>query len=120
MPVIRIAQTPAPPSLPLDPNFVFGEVAPIIAFVVVVVVGGLVLRWLFRTPIGEAVAEGIRERRRRRWGEVPEVGAAVERVTALEDDIRRLRGELSELAERLDFAERMLAVRRERTLGAGQ
>jgi hypothetical protein len=34
--------------------------------------------------------------------------------------VSQLQGQVSELAERLDFAERLLAERRERTLGAGQ
>ena len=50
-------QAPVPPPPPgLDPNFVFNELMPIIAFVVVVVVGTVVLRALFRTPLGEALA----------------------------------------------------------------
>jgi len=42
------------------------------------------------------------------------------RVAALEQQVSHLQGQVSELAERLDFAERMLAERRERKLGAGQ
>ena len=58
-------QAPVPPPPPgLDPNFVFKELMPIIAFVVVVVVGTVVLRALFRTPLGEALAERIRTRGR--------------------------------------------------------
>jgi len=41
-------------------------------------------------------------------------------VAALEQQIVQLQGQLSELAERLDFAERLLAGRRERRLSAGQ
>src|SRR5207245_179153 len=99
---VRMMQTPpafppfpAPPGL--DPNFLINKVAPLIGFVVVVVVGAMALRWLFRSPVGEALAEGGRE----------------ERVSALD-------GQVAEMAERLDFAERLLAERRERKLGAGQ
>src|SRR3989449_10794324 len=58
---------PAPPGL--DPNFLINQVAPLIGFVVVVVVGAMALRWLFRSPVGEALAERMREgsRRRRHW-----------------------------------------------------
>src|SRR5438128_11918935 len=65
---------PAPPSL--DPNFLINQVAPLIGFVVVVVVGAMALRWLFRSPVGEALAERIREgsRRRRHWKGLGGVG----------------------------------------------
>jgi TolA-binding protein len=41
-------------------------------------------------------------------------------VAGLEAQLSQLQGQVAELAERLDFAERMLAERRERKLGAGQ
>jgi len=106
---------PLPPGL--DPNYVVHQVVPLVAFVVVVVVGAGALRWVFRTPVGEALAERIRQRSHRRWG-AP--GEDPQRVAALEEQVSQLQGQVSELAERLDFAERMLAERRERKLGAGQ
>jgi TolA-binding protein len=111
-------QTPVPP-LPtgLDPNFVFNQVAPIIAVVVVVLVCTAAVRAIFRSPVGEALAERIRQRSVRRWGGT---GEDPQRVAALEAQLSQLQGQISELAERLDFAERMLAERRERKLGAGQ
>lgn len=107
-----------PPSLPFDPNQVFALIWGLGALVV----GALVLKWIFRSPFGEAIAEGIRARRRRRWGEsTVAVGAAdAHRVGALEEQVTLLQGQVAELAERLDFAERVLAERRERKLGAGQ
>jgi len=39
---------------------------------------------------------------------------SVRRVPELEGDVAALRGEVSELAERLDFAERLLAQERDR------
>ena len=111
-------QAPLPPPPPgLDPNFVFNELMPIIAFVVVVVVGAVVLRALFRTPLGEALAERIRTRGRGAGGS--RVSGDPERVTALEAQVAQLQGQVSELAERIDFAERVLAERRERKLGGG-
>ena len=101
----------------LDPNLVFNEVVPIIAAVVVIGVVAVALRWIFRTPVGEAIAERIRTRAQRRWGAESE---DPERVAALEAQVSHLQGQISELAERIDFAERMLAERRERKLGAGQ
>jgi hypothetical protein len=111
-------QTPLPPLPPgLDPNLVFNEVEPIIATVVVIVVVAVALRWIFRTPVGEAIAERIRTRAQRPWGAA---GEEPHRVEALEAQVSHLQGQVSELAERIDFAERMLAERRERKLGAGQ
>src|SRR3989475_12746310 len=111
-------QAPMPPPLPgLDPNLVFNEVVPIIAAVVVIGAVAVALRWIFRTPVGEAIAERIRTRAQRRWGAESE---DPERVAALEAQVSHLQGQISELAERIDFAERMLAERRERKLGAGQ
>ena len=109
-----------PPSLPFDPNQLVGLIWGLGALVV----GAAMLKWVFRSPIGEAIAEGIRARRRRRWGggEIPgEIAAAdAQRVGALEEQVTRLQGQVAELAERLDFAERVLAERRERKLGMGQ
>ena len=126
-------QTPPPVPMPpgLDPNLLVNQVvAPMIAFIVVIAVGAMALRWLFRSPVGEALAERIREGSRRRrhwkglggeWTDAPAEGAAAERrVAALEERVVALDGQVAEIAERLDFAERLLAERRERKLGAGQ
>jgi TolA-binding protein len=109
-------QAPPPPPLGLDPNYVFTQVVPIIGVVVVILVAAVALRAIFRTPVGEALAERIRQRSARRWGVT---GEDSERVAGLEARISQLQGQVSELGERLDFAERMLAERRERKLGAG-
>ncbi len=104
----------------LDPNFVFNQVMPLIVVVVVVLVGATAVRWILRgTPVGEAIAERIRMRAQRRWGGGG-AGEDPQRVAALEAQVSQLQGQISELAERIDFAERMLAERRERKLGAGQ
>ena len=115
----------------LDPNLLVNQVvAPMIAFIVVIAVGAMALRWLFRSPVGEALAERIREGSRRRrhwkglggeWLDAPAEAAADDRrVAALEERVSALDGQVAEIAERLDFAERLLAERRERKLGAGQ
>ena len=111
-------QNPLPPLPPgLDPNYVFNQIVPIIAVVVIVLAGAVALRAISRTPFGEALAERIRQRTARRWGPM---GDDPQRVAALEEQVSHLQGQVSELAERLDFAERMLAEGRERKLGAGQ
>lgn len=106
-----------PPQPALDPNFAFLQVlewvGPI-AMLTVIVFG---LRWVFRSPVGEALAERIRTGRRWRHGVG---GESAEHVAALEAQVAALRTEVSELAERVDFTERVLAERREPRLGAGQ
>ena len=103
---------PLPP--PVDLNYVVQQVMPL----VVLVVGFVGARWLFRSPVGEAIAERIRMRTGGRGG--GSVGGDdPRRVAALEEQVAHLQGQVSELAERLDFAERLLAERRERKLGGG-
>lgn len=109
-------QTPAPPVPMPDPNLLAGTISELI--ITVLVVGGalLLVRWAFRSPIAEAIGERIRRGRRN-----PEMtGEQDERMARLEGDLSVLRGELTEVQERLDFAERVLAEKRERRLGAGQ
>jgi hypothetical protein len=100
-------QAPLPPGM-MDPNFALSQVIPLIGVVVVLVAGLLVARWFFQSPIGEAIAEGIRLRRRRRYGLSAEGETEAPRVAALEEQVRLLTTQVSELGERLDFAERML------------
>src|SRR5262249_39683075 len=103
--------------IPVDPNFVINQVGPLVAVLIIGTLVALTLRGLFRSPIGEAIAEGIRLRRRRRWGAEVTDGGETPRVAALEQEVHLLQGQLSELAERLDFAERLLAERRQPKLG---
>lgn len=105
---------PAPPGL--DLNYLINQAMPLIAIVVIAIVGVVVIRVLSRTAIGEALAERIRQRTHRRLGG----GEDPQRVAALERQVSELQGQVGELAERLDFAERVLAEQRERKLGAGQ
>ncbi len=93
--------------------FLLPQIMPVVGMVAVF----LGLRWVFRSPVGEAIAERIRVRARARWG--PAGAEDPQRVAALEEQVAQLQGQVSELAERLDFAERLLAERRERKLGAG-
>jgi len=96
----------------IDLNNLLDQIIPLIGVLAVLIVGALAVRWLFRSPIGEAIAEGIRMRRRRRYGaDVSETGE--QRVAELETEMQALRGQLAELAERVDFAERLLTQSRE-------
>lgn len=113
-----IVSVPTPPSIPVDPNFIVSQIFPLVAMVIGIIGVALVARWFFNSPIGEAIAEGIRLRRRRRYG-LPAEGADENRVAALEEHVRLLTAQVGELGERLDFTERMLASQRERRIGAG-
>jgi len=107
-----IAQTP-PPSLPFDPS----DLMALIGVVAALIVAGVVLYAFFKSDIAGAIAERIRGMHRRKAidsaGDEP-------RVAQLEERVEQLHGQVTELAERLDFAERLLAQKRERTLRAGE
>jgi hypothetical protein len=113
-------QVPVPPPMPADPNYIITQLIPLIGGVAALVVVALVARWLFHSSIGDAIAEGIRLRRRRRYGPGGEAGAEDARVGALEEQMRQLSAQVSELGERLDFAERLLTEQRAPHLGAGR
>ena len=123
--ILLVIQTPTPPpDLPpmpgVDPNFLASQIIPLVGAVAAMVFFAFVVRWFFHSPIGEAIAEGIRLRRRRRWGGTGESEVDESRVAALEEQVRLLSTQLSELGERLDFTERMLVGHRERRVGAGE
>jgi hypothetical protein len=103
---------PLPPGVP-DFNYLVHQMSPLVGLLLLFIG----VRWLLRSPVGEALAERIRHRAQGRWGAG---GDDPQRMAALEEQVSQLQGQVSELAERLDFAERMLAERRERKLGAGQ
>lgn len=71
----------------------------------IVAVGGFFAWMIALSPVGKAFSERIRH------GAVPPGGAAGgEELLAAVEDLRR---ELAELAERVDFTERLLARQRE-------
>ncbi len=81
----------------------------------VVMFGGGALVGISFSPIGRAIA-------RRLGGGKDEAaeGQALAEVDALREELQGLRGEVGELQERLDFAERLLAQAREKgQLGPG-
>jgi hypothetical protein len=116
--VVQVPPTPPPPPPGLDPNLLVNQLFPVIGFVGLLIVAGLAIRWFFKSPIAEAIGERLRAKTRQRFGDTGE--NEPERIAGLEHHIVTLQGQLSELAERVDFAERMLAERRERKLSAGQ
>ena len=123
-----IAQTPLPPGF--DPNVLIGQLIPLLGAVVALLVGGVVLQAFFKSDLATAMAERIRAGMHRRkhwkgfggeWIDTPGGGVADQgRVAALEERVGQLQGQVAELGERLDFAERLLAQKRERTLRAGE
>jgi hypothetical protein len=123
----------APPPTPppgVDPNFLITQLIPLVGAVAALIVGGVVLYAFFKSDLAAAIAERIRAGIHRRkhwkglgaeWIDVPGSAAGDEpRVAQLEGQVEHLHGQIAELAERLDFAERLLAQKRERTLRAGE
>ncbi len=109
-----MVQTPAPPAPLPDPNLIVTYGFELLTTIVVATAFVFAVRWIVVSPIGQAIGERVR-----RWRSGDTV-ADGERVERLESEVESLRGELSDFAERLDFAERVLAERRERQLGAGK
>ncbi len=70
-------------------------------------------RWFFRSELSDAVAESVRRKHR---GEAdPEIAERIEELTErLDDELLQLRGEITELSERMDFTERVLVEVRQR------
>ena len=120
-----LVQTPLPPPPPgVDPNFLISQLIPLIGAVAALIVGGVVLYAFFKSDLAAAIAERIRAGIHRRkgqrlGGEWIDTGE-VPRAAQLEERVDQLHGQIAELAERLDFAERLLAQKRERTLQAGE
>jgi len=81
---------------------------------IVMVFGTGMLGIIAFSPIGRAIANAIN--RKSGAGAPPELGAALDE---LGDRVAVLQQQLSELAERQDFTERLLAKAREKGLPAG-
>ncbi len=111
-----ILQTPPPPMLPFDPN----QLIPLIGLIGGLVVGGVVLWAFFRSDLASAIAARMRagiQHRKGSWSDTPIEGATdPEHVEELEHRLTEMQGQIAEMAERLDFAERLLAQKRERSL----
>ncbi len=79
---------------------------------IIFIFGGGTLFLLAISPVGKAIAERIRRQGGPAVAE--DVQAELEGIRAEHlDEVRQLRGEMAEFAERLDFAERLLATQRE-------
>ena len=112
-----VVQTPAPPpipSIPPDPNLMAMQVFELLTVAVISVAVIFVVRWVVMSPIGQAIGERLRGKRHGLA-----TGEQEDRLARIEAEMQALRGDLGEFSERLDFAERVLAERRDRRLGAG-
>src|SRR2546427_13254366 len=107
--------------LPFDPN----QLIPLIGMIGGFVLGGVVLWAFFKSDLAKAIAERIRagiHRKRRwkgfggEWTDTPGEGILSGDVAELEHRVTEMQGQIAEMAERLDFAERLLAQKRERSL----
>jgi hypothetical protein len=113
---------PTPPTLPFDPN----QLLPLIGTIGGMILAGVVLYAFFKSDLAAAMAERIRtgmHRKRRwkgfggEWSDTPTEGLAdADHVAELEQRVTDMQGQIAEMAERLDFAERLLAQKRERSL----
>ena len=91
------------------------------AIAMILTLGGCGIWWLYDLVlIAAGEFRDLEELPLRRWGveETPSLareitGRAEQRVTALEEQFDGLRQQFNDLAERVDFAERMLAQQRE-------
>ena len=111
---------PPPPTPPpgVDVNLLIDQLFPLIGVVVGLIVAGAVLYAFFKSDIALAIGERIRAGLHRRKG--IETTGEEPRAALLEERVDQLNVQVGELDERLDFAERLLAQKRERTLRAGE
>ncbi|HEX9350552.1 MAG TPA: hypothetical protein VF877_04705 [Gaiellaceae bacterium] len=89
-------------------------------FAITFIFGGGTLFLLAISPVGKALAERIR---RQGGAALPDEvrGELDEFRSELLSEVQRLRTEVSELGERMDFAERLLATNRDaQRIGPGQ
>ncbi len=115
--------TTPPPGV--DADTIINALFPVIGVVTALIVSGAVLYAFFKSDLAAAMAERIRagiHRRRRwkgfggEWTDAPAEGIDAAHVAELEQRVVEMQGQIAEMAERLDFAERLLAQRRERSL----
>ena len=108
-----IAQGPiATPPPGVDLDTVITALTPLVFGVVGLIVGGVVLYRFLKSDLAAALAARIRGRKKSQEIE----GVDPRHAAELEQRMGVMQGQLAEMAERLDFAERLLAQKRERSL----
>jgi len=113
--VILQTPLPPPPGIPFDPN----QLIPLIGMIGGMVVAGVALYAFFKSDLAKAMAERMRAgmRPKKQWSDTPIEGVADgDHVAEIEQRVTDMQGQIAEMAERLDFAERLLAQKRERSL----
>jgi hypothetical protein len=110
-------QTPLPPLAPpppgVDLDTVIASLTPLVLGIVGIVVAGVVLYRFLKSDLAAALAERLR---RRKKSSEPIEGVEAQ-VGELEQQVVAMHGQITEMAERLDFAERLLSQqKRERAL----
>jgi hypothetical protein len=119
-------QTPPPsiPDIPFDWNsFWSNDLTPLIATLIVGVGIILALRVIMKSPLGEAWAERIRRKTRQKYGEPGAISGeqAAVQIDGVQDQLGRIEAHLTEMNERLDFTERILAKQKDPgALGSGR
>ncbi|HTD82450.1 MAG TPA: hypothetical protein VK648_01525 [Gemmatimonadaceae bacterium] len=105
-------QTPLPPipTIPFDPN----QLVPLVGMIGGFVVAGVVLYAFFKSDLAAAIAERIRTGVRRRKMAIDDVQG--DHLAELDERMTEMQGQIADMHERLDFAERLLAQKRERSL----
>ncbi len=103
--------TPPPPGVDLDT--IIASLTPLVLGIAGLVVVGVVLYRFLKSDLAAALAERIR-RRKKPTASVEGVDPG--HVAELEQRVVVMQGQIAELAERVDFAERLLAQNRERAL----
>jgi hypothetical protein len=93
--------------IPFDPN----QLIPLIGMIGGMIVSGVVLYAFFKSDLASALAERIRGRKKSAVE-----GIDAEHVAELEQRVVEMQGQINEMAERIDFTERLLAQKRERAL----
>jgi CheY-specific phosphatase CheX len=93
--------------IPFDPN----QLIPLIGMIGGMIIAGVVLYSFFKSDLASALAERIRGRKKTSVDSIDG-----EHVAELEQRVGDMQGQITEMAERLDFAERLLAQKRERAL----
>lgn len=71
-------------------------------FIPIIAIGGFFAWMISISPLGKALAERLRH------GPIPRGGGTAEDQAELVDQVEELRREVAELAERVDFTERLL------------
>ena len=101
----------------VDVDTIINSLTPLVLGIVGLVVAGVVLYRLLKSDLVAAITERIRAGvRGRRPEEAPTEAIDGSLVVELQHNVIEMRGQIAELAERLDFAERLLAQKRERSL----